>query len=256
MATCRQMVESGALRSGQAVRATHQVTGRGRGERVWLDVPDTAVLMTTYNDLPIEPANLGMLAILAAVVVADVIADLGVDPKIKWPNDILLNDRKCAGILISTRSSRDLLEVFAGFGLNVNDVPTDVAPIATSLYQESGDSNIVASIAASIHATWNQNLASFLDELNQPANKTSPLPKGEGPWVRAVGAQPLTHDLLIKRWMGRAAWIGAEVTIQTDEPIAGTLLGIDTDGRLVLDTAEGRASFTSGDVTRGPRVAG
>jgi BirA family biotin operon repressor/biotin-[acetyl-CoA-carboxylase] ligase len=120
------------------VRADHQSKGRGRRGAAWLAPPKTCLLITYLlrSDRPPDPAR---LAFAAGVAVAETIeATTGLVPGLKWPNDVLLDGRKAAGVLIEAHGSDSLV----GIGLNVNieSVPPDLARVATSLSIQSGRS--------------------------------------------------------------------------------------------------------------------
>jgi BirA family biotin operon repressor/biotin-[acetyl-CoA-carboxylase] ligase len=122
---------------GTLVTAEHQRAGRGRGGRSWLDRPGEALLCSLVLRPAIEVAEVPQLALLAAVAVAEAVEALtGIAPGIKWPNDVVVDDRKLAGILAdASTDGATVRRVILGIGINVNqrEFPIDLAARATSL---------------------------------------------------------------------------------------------------------------------------
>ncbi|MBV9578652.1 MAG: biotin--[acetyl-CoA-carboxylase] ligase [Chloroflexi bacterium] len=110
--------------------ADYQRAGRGRSQRQWLASPGSALLVSMLFREPsatdaIRPWRYTSLVSVAVVQLLD---QLGAEAKaaIKWPNDVMLADRKVAGILAETRWDGQDLEVIVGLGLNVSAVPDDL----------------------------------------------------------------------------------------------------------------------------------
>ena len=124
---------------GALVTAEEQTAGRGRLGRRWLAPTGTSLLCSLQLRPPVSPERLPELTGVAARACADAIAALtGLEPELKFPNDVLLGSRKVAGVLAEAREERVVL----GLGINVN-VPADALPAdvdrpATSLLVETG----------------------------------------------------------------------------------------------------------------------
>jgi BirA family biotin operon repressor/biotin-[acetyl-CoA-carboxylase] ligase len=124
---------------GALVTAEEQTAGRGRLGRRWLAPAGTSLLCSLQLRPPVSPERLPELTGVAARACADAIAALtGLEPELKFPNDVLLGRRKVAGVLAEAREERVVL----GMGINVN-VPADALPAdvdrpATSLLVETG----------------------------------------------------------------------------------------------------------------------
>ena len=139
MEVARQEVQKGAP-EGTVVIAGEQTAGRGRLQRSWLTPKgNVALSVILYPTL----AQLSFMIMLASLAVVHCIrAVTGLDPGIKWPNDILINGRKVCGILIESDVRQEKVQsAIIGIGLNVSlraiDYP-EIQDIATSLSQESG----------------------------------------------------------------------------------------------------------------------
>src|SRR3989442_3164219 len=104
---------------GVVVLTDSQTVGKGKQGRRWVDVPGCNVLSSTLLR-PLFPPHL--LVMMASLAVVDAIAETcGLTASIKWPNDVLIKDRKVAGILIETsRDSSGRLVAIIGIGVNVN----------------------------------------------------------------------------------------------------------------------------------------
>ena len=139
MEVARQEVQKGTP-EGTVIIASEQTAGRGRMQRSWLTPEgNVAVSVVLYPELAQLPSMI-MLASLAVVHCIRAVA--GLDPGIKWPNDIMINGRKVSGILIESDVRQEKVQsTVIGVGLNVSLHPTDypdIRDIATSLSQESG----------------------------------------------------------------------------------------------------------------------
>lgn len=133
------MIEAGRLAaegapSGTAVVADEQTAGQGRFGRSWHSSPDDGLYVTIILRMrELKPT----ITMALGVAVADAIEEVsGVKPDLRWPNDVLIEDRKLAGILTQYEHGA----VLAGIGINVNHVefPAEVRNIATSLRIATG----------------------------------------------------------------------------------------------------------------------
>lgn len=120
--------------------ADQQTAGRGRRGRAWSNPKGTNIAMSFKLHPEIEPQNASRITLIAALALVEAITKVtGLDAKIKWPNDIIINGHKVCGILTEMSSESDYIHyVVVGIGINVNgkDFPEDIKQIATSLYIE------------------------------------------------------------------------------------------------------------------------
>ena len=122
--------------------ADYQTAGRGRGGRIWEAAPESSLLFSvlTRPDIPVAAAHLVTTALaLGALEACDSLA--GVRPGLKWPNDLVVDDRKLAGVLAESVVAGDRLEaVVVGMGLNVRAgaVPPEVVDAAVALEDVCG----------------------------------------------------------------------------------------------------------------------
>ena len=128
---------------GLVITAEEQAAGRGRMGRKWIVPRGTSLQLSVLLRPSLAPTAAARVVRMAALAVVETLADfLQLSPRLKWPNDVLLNGRKCAGILLESSLRGDELEyVVLGIGINVNyamrDFP-ELAPFATTLQDAVG----------------------------------------------------------------------------------------------------------------------
>jgi BirA family biotin operon repressor/biotin-[acetyl-CoA-carboxylase] ligase len=219
----RRLAEAGAA-EGTAVLASAQRRGRGRLGRSWTS-PEGGVYLSAVLRPALRPADLGPLPLVIALGVARAIKALGASPQLKWPNDVLIDGRKVAGILLELSAEADAVRwVVAGVGVNVDALEGDAAPSATSLREagaQAGRAQVAASVLDGIAEAYREYLGG-----------------GFGP--------------LADEWRARDALAGREVEVRDlagDLIASGRVTGIGPDGRLLLETRDGPVSVPTGDVT-------
>jgi len=209
------------------VVADEQTLGRGRLDRRWFTPPRTAlafslILRPTYDEKPLLSRTVG----LAALALADVLQTLNLDPQIKWPNDILLNGRKLAGILIEATWSEDEVScLVVGMGINVAKaaVPsTDILGFpATSLENMLG---YVPDRKVLLHSI----LANF------------------------IALRPhIGSDSFMSSWEKKLAYNSRQVRVEMggEKSVSGKIVGLESDGSLRLEDDDGKSiSVQFGDV--------
>src|SRR5215212_8533594 len=125
---------------GLIVVADEQTAGRGRAGRSWHAPPGTALLCSVLLRPPLPPDRLSTLPLIAGVAVAEAIEDCApVTCRLKWPNDIWIEDRKVAGILMNAATTAGTVDrVVLGIGVNLTARQDELPPNATSLAVSSG----------------------------------------------------------------------------------------------------------------------
>jgi BirA family biotin operon repressor/biotin-[acetyl-CoA-carboxylase] ligase len=214
---------------GTVVMADEQRRGKGRLGRIWVSPPDANIYMSVILRPEMSPGDAGLLTIMAAVASASSLQEMtGLEVTIKWPNDIEVSGRKLGGILTEMRSEPGrVLCAVVGIGINVNmrmdDFPEELRDTATSLYHETGRAWARTDVAAHL-----------LDGLH-----------GEIVSLRKHGRRPL-----LDRWRRLSSTLGEKVSVETSAgTIAGTALDVDDRGLLLVRTARGIQTVSSGDVT-------
>ncbi len=140
-----KLIQEGA-QHGLVVLTDFQNDGRGTQGRNWSSRLGQNLTFSTILRTKLDPSQIPLIGLLAAIAVRDAIVgiDKMLDPKLKWPNDVLVSGRKCAGILLESSISSDAddrnQQIVLGLGLNVNqvDFPDALQDRATSLRLENG----------------------------------------------------------------------------------------------------------------------
>jgi BirA family transcriptional regulator, biotin operon repressor / biotin---[acetyl-CoA-carboxylase] ligase len=139
--------------SGTIVGAEMQWTGQGRLGRNWHSALGEGLYFTQILRIDLPPQRLPVVTLALGVAIADVLKLLtGLTPDLRWPNDVMLNERKVCGILTQLHNGA----ILAGVGLNVNqpEFPAPLSGIATSLRIETGGTfrreALLAAMATSI----------------------------------------------------------------------------------------------------------
>ena len=162
----KRLAEEGAP-NGTLTTAETQTAGKGRRGRVWKSPEGTSVSMSILLYPDLEPAKAPMLTIVMGLaVVQGVQRALGVDTKIKWPNDAVLNGKKLCGILTEMSAQIDYINyVVIGTGINVNQMefPEEIAEIATSLAIETGHPVNRAKVVAAVLEAFEEDYEKFLE---------------------------------------------------------------------------------------------
>lgn len=142
-AVAKQLAEEGEV-EGTLIISDKQNQGKGRRGRYWESPKGTGVFMTVILKPQMKPVYASMLTLVAALALNDAIMDLtGLESKIKWPNDIVVNKKKVSGILTELSAEVDYINyIVVGIGVNVSmkDFPEELKDKATSLLLESGKS--------------------------------------------------------------------------------------------------------------------
>ncbi len=216
--------------SGCIVIADQQTAGRGRRGRSWFSPPGKNLYFSfLLVNPPLDPSTLPRLNIVMAVAVAEALGKLGIKTSVKWPNDILINGKKLAGILIESVFEKDKIKkLVIGTGININtdhdDFTTDILTIATSLKIATGQ-------------TWDRN-SILLNLLKNIELWYNVFEKGEFYKIR-------------DKWLQYFEWKGKEVFVSSDDTtIFGIAAGIDENGFLILSLPDGsEMKIISGDVS-------
>ncbi len=214
---------------GALVVADHQSAGRGRFGRSWVAPAGTALLFSVVLRPALEPPRAPLIALVAAAAVRQAVEqDTGIRTAIKWPNDVLADGKKLAGVLAeSLLAGSHLAAVIAGIGVNVNQ-ENFATERATSLYGLSGRTYQRFSL-----------LATILEEMRR---RYQALLAGDS-------------VALLAECRAHSATIGQDVVLSGGGgQIRGRAVDIDSDGRLVLDTQDGLVRAVAGEVTTGEDV--
>lgn len=215
---------------GLAVLADRQTAGRGRRGRAWASPPGVGLYTSILLRPEQPPALVPLVTLVAGLAVAEAILEVaGLDPLLKWPNDLLVDGRKVAGILTEMTSVDARVSCLAvGIGINVNhgarDLPGDLLPVATSLRLVSGRAVPRCDLAAAVYNS--------LDRWYQVFGE------GKTGTILAQGRQ-------------RSATLGRSVDVLAgEERWRGLAMDLDADGALLVREGDGGVRrVLAGDVS-------
>ncbi len=226
--TARRLAESGAP-EGTIVIAERQTKGRGRLGRKWHSPPGLGLFFSLILRPTISIDRLPGLSLVAALSICRVIERIDkLKPKIKWPNDCLINSKKIAGILMEISAELDRISyAVVGIGINMNhqkkDFPMGLRSRATSLGLNSGRKHSRVDF-----------LREFLLEFEKDYYNFA-----------RYGLRFMGHALV-----ERSSVLDQKITVRFGKrKITGTAIGLDENGALRLKTKDGVITLSAGEVT-------
>lgn len=221
--TVKEAAANGAD-EGLAILALSQDSGRGRSGRKWISPAGKNLALSILLRPKISPRLAPLLGLMTSIAVAEVFTALGVkNPRLKWPNDVLVQERKIAGILPEASLGYNTIEyVIMGIGANINteldDFPQELRALVTSALIETGRAHDLAKTAVGL-LTKMENLYNRID--SEGCGFIAPL------WEKHWGHK------------GKLIKVGAKT---------GIAHAIDNDGALLLKDGDLIHKITAGEV--------
>lgn len=215
--------------AGVVLVADHQSAGRGRLDRVWVTPPGSALTFSALLDPGAVPVGRWpWLPLLVGIAVAEGVRRVAeVECTLKWPNDVLVGDRKLAGILVERIERSAGAVAVVGVGLNVSQTEQELpVPTATSLALAGAVTTdrtvVLREVLRSLEALFVQ-------------------------WRADLGD---ARRGLVDSYVRRCGTLGRQVRVDLPDGrrLSGVATGIDTDGRLEVRTPEGPRILGAGDV--------
>jgi BirA family biotin operon repressor/biotin-[acetyl-CoA-carboxylase] ligase len=214
---------------GTVVLADSQDKGRGRLGRIWISPSGVNIYMSIILRPQIKPKDGSLITIMSAVACAEAIRNVtGVKITTKWPNDLMIKNKKVGGILTELKTQQQkITSAIVGIGINVNtdvrEFPVDMKQRATSLKNEAGVSYSREPIVAEI-----------LNEMDR--------------WYKTLTT--LEKEAILQAWKNLTSTLGRKVMIITpQETITGTAEAIDNEGMLIVRLPSGKSKrINSGDL--------
>lgn len=213
---------------GLVVVADHQTAGRGRLDRTWVTPPGAAVTFSLLLRPSVPPASWPWLPLLVGHTTAKALTSFGYDAKVKWPNDVLIDGKKVAGILVERVETGSGAAAVVGVGINVATRAEELpVPTATSLAVAHADltptrEGVLLGVVAAVR-------------------------EGYDAW-QAGGAEAAAR--LASSYAAHCATIGQDVRVDLPDgtSLTGRAVDVDGDGRLVVETGDGPRKVGAGDV--------
>jgi BirA family transcriptional regulator, biotin operon repressor / biotin---[acetyl-CoA-carboxylase] ligase len=216
---------------GTVLIAEHQVTGRGRLDRVWTSPPRAGLTLSILLRPDVPAARRGWLPLLTGLALAESVRGVtGVQVSLKWPNDLLAADgRKLAGILAESSGGA----VVVGVGLNVSTTAAELPDTATSLSDVLGAAVDRGPVLLAFLRAFEARYRRWSDGVGDPVS--SGLARDYLAWCSTVGTT-------------------VSVALPDGSTLEGVAQAVDWDGRLVVATPQGPVELASGDVRHVRRV--
>lgn len=206
--------------------AESQTAGRGRAGRSWLSAPGASLTFSVAWPFRGPLHRMAGLPLAVGVALAETLASLGVPVQLKWPNDMMKDGAKLAGILVETQAAQDgTIWAVIGCGMNLlmpDEMEAEIGrAVSSAPWLAQMDRNTLLAALLS-------RLAGVLEEFDN------------------TGFAAFTG-----RWNALQAWRGQPVNLLDNGAVLqqGIAAGVDDQGRLLLDTPSGRVPVLSGDVS-------
>ena len=216
-------------KEGTIIVAEEQIQGKGRLGREWISPRGKGLYMSIILKPHVDPIKVSRVTLIGAGAVNKALVNLGIKSQIKWPNDILINGKKVAGILTEISGELNMVDYLVmGIGINVNlnksDIPKDLKDKATSINIEEGKIINRKVLMANILNEFEELYMDFKD--NDNISKT------------------------IEICRDKSALIGKEVkVIRGRETRKGKALDIGETGELIVEFETGIENIYSGEVS-------
>jgi BirA family biotin operon repressor/biotin-[acetyl-CoA-carboxylase] ligase len=224
--SARTFVEEG-VDEGTVVFAEVQNAGKGRLNREWFS-PKGGLWFSIILRPNIKPKEATIMTLMAGVAVCKTLFKIyNLNANIKWPNDVLIGNKKVCGILTEMRTREGNIDhLILGIGINANfdlkELPEDIRAFSTTMKHEIGK-----------EVSLEKLLPELLIEMDECYNILN-------------SGQP---NRIINQWKEMSETLGKKITItNVKETIEGVALDIDDNGALIVDTNEfGKRKFLAGD---------
>ena len=204
--------------------AGEQFAGRGRNQRSWSSPAGKGIYATTL--LTRSAAELPLMPLEMANIVATYLRDVfGIEARVKWPNDVLVDGRKIAGILIEARLQGDRAYLLIGTGINVEPVDDESRPNAVA----------IRDVAKRDFPGIDTATAAFVEHFDARLSRR------------------LERDRVLAEWRALSVHKpGDRITcVLGDRTVTGTWAGIDEEGRALLHSGEETVAVSAGDLMLG-----
>lgn len=221
---CARKIIEKNFEEGTIIVSDVQKKGRGRKDRSWSS-PKGGLWFSAILFPDIPPQNAMLITMTTSIAVAQSIQKIGLKPIIKWPNDVLVNNKKICGVLTEIDAEIDKINsAIVGVGININNtLPDDLNKTATSIKKELGRPISRVNFFKNL-------LENFDTDYNQ-------LKSGN-------------YDNIREKWLFHSDIIGRKIRVNNEKNnLTGIVHDIDQNGSILLNTKNGDTKIFSGDVT-------
>ncbi len=214
---------------GAVILSDCQEKGRGRLGRLWISPPGVNIYMSIILKPEIKPADATLITLMAGVACSIALRRVsGLDIRVKWPNDLMVADKKLGGILTELKTDgKKIAFAIVGIGINVNmdmnEFPGDIREIATSFKNETGKTYSRENIISEI-----------LSEIDR--------------WYLRL--KKMDRETILSSWKQLTSTLGREVMVMAGrETWKGFAESVDDEGMLILRLPSGETKkISSGDL--------
>ncbi|MEP7147816.1 MAG: biotin--[acetyl-CoA-carboxylase] ligase [Acidobacteriota bacterium] len=212
---------------GLCIVARQQTAGRGRYGRTWVSEPGAGLYFSVILRPGIGAHDLGLITLMAGVAVHDTLEKFAIAPDIKWVNDVLVNEKKIAGILAETTETATGLAVVVGIGINLHSSSFPPDLVTTATCAEDSTPTIVR--PEELIDMLTQHLGRYYEKLQAedgPAN-------------------------IIAAWTRRSSYSSGKIVrvVMENETVTGTTDGLESNGALRIKRSDGSVAIVqTGDV--------
>lgn len=224
----------GKSEAGTVVIAESQTAGKGRLGRRWVS-PKGGIWLSVILHPKFDVSKITLVPFATAVALADAIEKtLGIRTELKWPNDVMLNGKKVAGIIIDASiESSSIDSLILGVGINYSIDPSEVE-------KKIGQNQGIYHVATLLKKDNEQKPAKLVRAFLQELEKTLKVLEGG------------RTQTIITRWAKKSSTIGATVSVATqDGRVSGNAVKIDKDGSLIIRRGSETVKISAGDVIHG-----
>ena len=213
------------INDGTIIITDNQTSGRGRNSNKWFSIPGKSLTfsMILYPKILINQIN--YFSLIAGLAVSDTLIDLGITPQLKWPNDILINNKKVGGILCESKLSGNSINTLViGIGLNINEdidgFPDQLKSTSTTLFSASGKQNKLEIVLAKLLNNFEKRIY-LIDSIDQQ----------------------------FIEWENRCGHLNSKITFHHNEKIIkGIFKGLSNNGEAIVLVDDQERIFNSGEL--------
>ena len=224
-----EIIDEG-VQSGALLITDNQYNGRGRFDQKWYASPDKSLTFSILLFSDLEPVISGWIPILSGVAIQKALAKFDTSVKLKWPNDILLKEKKVAGILLDTAIQSNKIEsLVLGIGINFKINPSKLENKIKKTSNFYGVDTLVEKNEKPLTL-----VKQFLYELEN---------------IFQIINSGHTKKIIME-WTMRSSTIGRNISMTTNEgKITGNAIKLDNDGALIISNGQKNKRLLVGDIT-------